>query len=251
MLTLKEELTAFITVFFILSSCTKSSDSSPLPITPTQKIDELKVDKVLVNLKGAINHKDSINVQANVQWNVSTIPENISWLLIEKNSSQLLFTIQELNTTGAIKTVKLIISANNLTNTSPLEVTVTQMSSTLEDSVSLIIGKWQVYTDSVSNIDDYYFTENGQNYSPSSGKYHGTNNDYYDFKYNNQLSAYENNIRVNTTYNLFENKKLSIESFQVHDTGKLVALTPKELIVDWNNTSPNGGKYYRRLHLSK
>lgn len=119
------------------------------------------------------------------------------------------------------------------------------------DSTTLLTIKWKLIKDSVSNIGTYYFMEGGTPYYPTAGVYFGTATDYWDFHSNGSVYIHENNQSYTSTYQLHSNNKLVITDMLVHDTGRVVTLTSSDAIFDWSRTSPNNGKYYRRVYLKK
>jgi hypothetical protein len=123
---------------------------------------------------------------------------------------------------------------------------------TLEDSAALLLGKWSLAKDSSTNIGNYYFLEGNSAYYPMPGIYWGKAEDYFDFKSDGKVDMYHNNQEYNYTYELYPNNKLVVfEILLSVDTATVIRLTPTEAIFDWNPTSPNGGKFFRRTYLKK
>jgi len=117
----------------------------------------------------------------------------------------------------------------------------------------LILGKWKVLRDSLSNI-NFYFQENGSWHYPTPGVYYGNASDYYEFKADDKLSVYENQNSYNTTYSLTTTSKLSTPELDIiYDPAVIVTLTDKEFTFYWTKESTfnGGGHYYRKLFLYK
>jgi hypothetical protein len=121
----------------------------------------------------------------------------------------------------------------------------------LEDSLTLLQGKWKLLKDSLTNTGNYYFMDNGTAHYPTPGVYWGTADDYWDFLANGALSVHENQQHYNSQYELRADNQLIVQGLEVHGTGKVVTLTATAATFDWSNSSPNGGKYYRRVYLKK
>lgn len=121
----------------------------------------------------------------------------------------------------------------------------------LEDSVVLLQAKWKVIKDSSTNIGNYYFMENGTAYYPTPGVYMGTAADYWEFLANDTLSLHENQQSYKSKYQLSSNNILVVKDMLVHGNGTVITLTTIEATFDWSNTSPNGGRYFRRVYLKK
>ena len=122
---------------------------------------------------------------------------------------------------------------------------------TLEDSVTLLQGKWKIIKDSLTNTGNYYFMEHGTAYYPTPGVYYGTAADNWEFLANGTLGIHENQQTYNSPYQLFSNNQLVVQDLLVHDSGSVVTLTATAATFDWSNTSPNGGQYFRRIYLKK
>ncbi|MBL7697492.1 MAG: hypothetical protein JNK79_05020 [Chitinophagaceae bacterium] len=99
------------------------------------------------------------------------------------------------------------------------------------------------------NIGDYYFVEGGTAYSPTPGVYTGVPGDFVDFKSDGTVELRANNSSYQSTYSLHPGDKLVITNLLVHDTGRVVLLNATNAVLDWSNTSRNGGKYFRRMYL--
>jgi hypothetical protein len=124
---------------------------------------------------------------------------------------------------------------------------------TLEDSVAMLLGKWNLIKDSSTNIGDYYFTEGGPGgtkYSPTPGVYFGVATDNFDFKSDGTVDMHANNQSETATYILYPDNKLGIGDM-VHGKATIITFTATELTFDLNNTSPNGGLYFKRTYLRK
>jgi hypothetical protein len=124
--------------------------------------------------------------------------------------------------------------------------------STFQDSAALLLGKWKIIKDSSTNIGNYYYLEGGTALYPMPGVYLGKAEDYFDFKSNGNVDIYANNQSYNYTYKLYPNNRLVItEILNSIDTAFVVTLTKKDAIFEWNPTSPNGGKFFRRTYLKR
>ena len=119
-----------------------------------------------------------------------------------------------------------------------------------EDSTALLVGKWRLYKDSIVNTDMYLYFADGFYWSPNAGVYIGKANDFYDFQSNGTLSLHENNQSYSFPYNLYQSR-LVFPGQNVHDTAVIKKLTSLEARFEWKQTSYNGGKYYRRLYLTR
>ena len=122
---------------------------------------------------------------------------------------------------------------------------------TFADSVALLKGKWVVIKDSSTNTGNYYFMENGTAYYPTPGVYMGVAGDYWEFSNKDTVIAHENNQTYKTKYQLLTNNQLVVDDLLVHGIGKVITLGAFTATFDWINTSPNGGRYFRRVYLKK
>lgn len=119
------------------------------------------------------------------------------------------------------------------------------------DSTALLAFRWNYVKDSSTNIGDYYFMEGGTSYSPTPGVYNGVPGDFVDFKSDGTVEIHANNNSWQSTYSLHPGHKLVITDLLVHDTGTVVLLNATDAVLDWSNTSPNGGQYFRRMYLQR
>lgn len=117
------------------------------------------------------------------------------------------------------------------------------------DSSALLTFRWNYIKDSSTNIGDYYFMEGGAPYSPNPGVYTGVPGDFVHFKTDGTVDIHANNQDYHSTYFLHPGNKIVISDLLVHDTGRVVQLNATHAVLDWSNTSPNGGKYFRRMYL--
>lgn len=119
------------------------------------------------------------------------------------------------------------------------------------DSVVALTNRWQLWRDSLSNIGNYYYMENGSAHYPIAGVYSGTTYDFYHFMNGGILSGHENGLTFNTTYVMEPGNIMRIQGFLAHGVAYIFRLNQTELVLNWINTSPNGGQYYRRLYLKR
>lgn len=119
------------------------------------------------------------------------------------------------------------------------------------DSVSLLAQRWKYIKDSSTNIGNYYFLEGNSALSPIPGVYFGNSADYWEFRRDSSSTVHINNQTYQTDYILHPNNKLEVVGMMVHGMASVIKLTATEAIFDWNNTSPNGGVYFKRAYLRK
>lgn len=121
------------------------------------------------------------------------------------------------------------------------------------DTASLISGRWGVIRDSVSNVGNFYFIQNGNTYVPTPGIYFGVPADYWDFKITGNLDVRENNNSYNNIpYQFLNNARLFINELSAaYNDAYILQLNTTYATLFWTNTSPNGGVYTRKLYLKK
>lgn len=123
---------------------------------------------------------------------------------------------------------------------------------TLTDMATLILGRWSVLRDSVSNIGNFYYLDGGGTpHYIIPGVYLGTSSDYYDFRVNGIVYLYENGLTANSPYQILSNGKLDITGLSVYPPAEIRMLNENKAAFFWASTSPNGGQYARMLYLIK
>lgn len=120
----------------------------------------------------------------------------------------------------------------------------------VNDSSALLVGRWKVVKDSITNTGDYFFMENGRGYVPNGGVYYGKEIDFWDFGVDGTFSMHENNQSYTFAYK-HAGDKLIFPGQVVHDTAKILTLTPTEASFEWAQTSANGGRYFRKSYLKR
>jgi hypothetical protein len=126
----------------------------------------------------------------------------------------------------------------------------TQLNS-LADSAAALAQHWKFVKDSSTNIGNYFFMEGGTPYYPTPGVYFGTAADYWEFRNDGSSTVHANNNTYQSAYILHTGNKLEVTGSMAHGLATVIKLTPTEAIFDWNNTSANGGVYFRRTYLEK
>jgi hypothetical protein len=119
------------------------------------------------------------------------------------------------------------------------------------DSLTAITQLWKTVRDSLSSGGNYYWMENGSMHYPTPGVYLGQADDSYHFKANDSLVVLHQGYLFRITWSFAQAGKLNIPGMNVHGPAHIFKLTASELVLNWINTSPNGGTYYRRLYLKK
>ena len=114
------------------------------------------------------------------------------------------------------------------------------------------MGRWVLLRDSLWETDNFYYTDGAGNHHPTPGVYYGAPADYWEFGANGRLAVKENNLSFSKTYQLTADTKLDIEGLTLFfDTATIDTLTTNALSFYWNKTSPNGGRYFRKIYLKK
>ena len=118
---------------------------------------------------------------------------------------------------------------------------------TFGDTTAMIIAKWSIIKDSVTNI-NYAFPNNCG--SPNSGVYFGIPGDYFEFNANGIVSQFGNNNFSSAPYQILPTARISINSCFNYECA-IQYLTPTRLTLFWAFTSSVGGQYSRTLYLKK
>jgi hypothetical protein len=124
---------------------------------------------------------------------------------------------------------------------------------THSDTLTMIIGKWGVITDTVTNSN---FNYPGGAY-PIPGTYTGVPSDYWDFHTNDTVYIAENNNTGSSPYQVLPNGRISmiIASFNNYNYECAIQqLSSTRMTLSWYLTSNIGGVvgiYTRKCHLKK
>lgn len=147
----------------------------------------------------------------------------------------------------------LMISACSKGGTAPPPPNEPELPANFADSAAFILGRWNLVKDSATNNGTYYVLINGSSYYPMPGVYPGVPGDNYDFKPDGTVSWYGNGNLGTDTYKLYPNNRLNIALMEGHtkDTGTIRTLTSTSFVFDFRDTSPNGGKWFKRVYLSR
>jgi|HubBroStandDraft_6_1064221.scaffolds.fasta_scaffold206152_2 hypothetical protein len=118
-------------------------------------------------------------------------------------------------------------------------------------SVNSLVGKWSIADDTLSNANNYFFTEGGDSYYPPAVNYHGGPNDYLTFNSDGTYNGSENGVVSAGNYLLQANQGISISSRPPLTFGRVVTLTADSLTIVGEATSLNGGTAIETLYLKK
>lgn len=117
---------------------------------------------------------------------------------------------------------------------------------TLSDTASLVLGTWKLVKDSVTN--DNWIHPAHVYLVP--GVYMGTSLDYYKFE-NGMLSARTNNVSGTNAYSISGNK-LDVPVWTAqYGLGTIENLNDTHFSFYFSATSSNGGRYYRKVYLKR
>ena len=227
----------YILFFSLLIACSKGNSSSP---PSSEKILKEVVFKaadnagLLEDIMGTISG-DSVKVK---------FPSNIS----------LASLIPTIKFTGAS-----IIPANrtpqNFTNPITYRITAQDGSTrnywfsstyrTLNDTVTMILGKWGIIKDSVVNT-GFYLQGCG---SPVPGVYIGVSADYCDFNADGKAYIFGNNHLSTSSYQILPGKIRFIDCAITEPAIQYLSAT--RLILYWSYSNSSGGIYTQTLFLKK
>jgi hypothetical protein len=142
-------------------------------------------------------------------------------------------------------------SNNASPSPSPIPSPPPKIDSSTYVSVDSLVGKWLIIEDTLSNSNNYFFTEGGDSYYPPAVNYHGGPNDYLTFNSDGTYSGSENGVVSAGNYLLQANQGISISSRPPLTSGKVVTLRADSLTIVGEATSMNGGTAIETLYLKK
>jgi hypothetical protein len=142
-------------------------------------------------------------------------------------------------------------SKDSSPSTAPIPSPPAKIDSSSYVSVDSIIGKWSIAEDTLSNTNNYFFSEGGDTYYPPAVNYLGGANDYLTFNSDGTYSGSENGNFSAGSYQLLANQGISISSRPPLTAGKIVSLKADSLTIVGAATSLNGGTAIETLYLKR
>jgi hypothetical protein len=120
---------------------------------------------------------------------------------------------------------------------------------TFADSSALVASNWIFVQDSLSNVNNFVFPDGSY---PSPGVLVGLPGDYWNFNSNDSVFIKEQNeIFPTATYKFLPNNQLHIYTDPPLENASITILNSKNFVFIFNQTSINGGIYWRRVTLKK
>lgn len=243
---MKSRLCLIILISLLYIAC-KKSGSSPVPPPSSEKA----ISSITFKTADNPGLTQDINATINADTASMIIPGNVS---LNSLIPSITFTGKSINPASG--------TAQNFSN--PVNYTVTAADGStkkyivnarhqdLTDTSTIISGKWNIWKDSLSNINNFYITINGVPNFPISGVYVGTSADYWDFRTNGSLQIFENNNGYSATYQVLSNSKLSIPDLSVYyGNASIQLLDPHNATFFWSAEGANNSHYGRTLFLKK